>query len=50
MELLAKALQILFFVGAGGAAVVVIFVIRDYLRVILSKDTVSETSGTRGDG
>ncbi len=50
MEIMVKALQVLFFLGACGAAIVVIFVIRDYARVILSKDTASETSGSRKDG
>lgn len=35
---LAKTMQVMFFVGAIGAGVVVLFVIKDYVGVILSKD------------
>lgn len=46
---LAKTMQFMFFVGAIGAAIVVLFVIKDYVGVILSKDEPVDGTGPRAE-
>lgn len=44
---LAKTMQVAFFVGAIGAGVVVLFVIKDYLGVVFSKDEPADATGPK---